>query len=269
MDRLAYVLRRLAQVVPVVLGVTMLTFLLVHLLPGDPAGAVLGNRATPELVAQLHAKWGLDRSLPEQYWLFVQRLAHGDLGDSLLYGDSVRSMVIQRTPVTLWLLVYGTVLAILIAVPLATVAARRKDGAVDQVVRAVPLVGLGMPSFWLGIMLILLFAAGQLEDLPRRRLRRRRRRTPGEHVPAGADGRHRHRPAAHTQPARQPARRARIRLHHDGARQGNVRAPRARPPCPAQRAHADGHRPRHQPRLPDRQHGRGREGVRAARASER
>ena len=72
-------------------------------------------------------------------------------------------MIIARAPVTLWLLVYGTVLAILIAVPLATVAARRKDGAIDQVVRAVPIVGLGMPSFWLGIMLILLLAAGGLE----------------------------------------------------------------------------------------------------------
>jgi peptide/nickel transport system permease protein len=161
-DRFAYILRRLAQVVPVAIGVTMLTFLLVHLLPGDPAGAVLGNRATPQLVAQLHAKWGLDRSLPEQYWLFVQRLAHGDLGDSLLYGDSVRSMVVQRTPVTLWLLVYSTILAMLIAVPLATFGARRKDGAVDQVVRAVPIVGLGMPAFWLGIMLIILFAAGDV-----------------------------------------------------------------------------------------------------------
>ncbi len=90
----------------------------------------------------------------------MQRLAHGDLGDSLLYGDSVRSMIMQRAPVTLWLLVYGTMLAILIAVPLATLAARRKDGSVDQVVRAVPIVGLGMPSFWLGIMLILLLAAG-------------------------------------------------------------------------------------------------------------
>ena len=62
-----------------------MTFLLVHLLPGDPAVSVLGNRATPQLIAQLHKEWGLDRSLPEQYWLFVQRLAHGDLGDSLLY----------------------------------------------------------------------------------------------------------------------------------------------------------------------------------------
>ena len=85
MDRLAYVLRRLAQLVPVALGVTMLTFLLVHLIPAIPRVTVLGTRATPQLVAQLHQQWGLDRSLPEQYWLFVQRLAHGDLGDSLLY----------------------------------------------------------------------------------------------------------------------------------------------------------------------------------------
>ncbi len=159
MDRFAYILRRLLQAVPVVFGVTFLTFLLIHLLPGDPAGAVLGNRATPQLIAQLHAKWGLDRSLPEQYWLYLQRLVHGDLGDSLLYGDTVRSMIAQRAPVTIWLLVYSTVLAMLIAVPLATVAARRKDGWVDQTVRAVPIVGLGMPAFWLGIMLILLLAA--------------------------------------------------------------------------------------------------------------
>ena len=85
MDRLAYTLRRLAQLVPVAFGVTFLTFLLVHLIPGDPALTVLGVRATPQLVAQLHQQWGLDRSLPEQYWLFLKRLAHGDLGDSLLY----------------------------------------------------------------------------------------------------------------------------------------------------------------------------------------
>ena len=162
MDRLAYALRRLAQLVPVAVGVTLVTFLLVRLLPGDPAFAVLGQRATPQLVAQLHHKWGLDQSLPEQYWLFVQRLAHGDLGDSYLYRLPVRELVLERVPVTLLLLAYSTVLALLIAVPLATLAARRKDGPVDHVARALPVVGLGMPAFWVGLMLIILFAAGDV-----------------------------------------------------------------------------------------------------------
>ena len=166
MDRLAYTLRRLAQLVPVAVGVTMVTFLLVHLIPGDPAVSVLGARATPQLIAELHKQWGLDRSLPEQYWLFLERLGHGDLGDSVFYRVPVRDMVIDRLPVTLWLLVYSTVLAMLIAVPLATFAARRKDGAVDQVVRAIPIVGLGMPAFWLGIMLLLLLAADVWKVFP-------------------------------------------------------------------------------------------------------
>ena len=194
MDRLAYMLRRLAQLVPVALGVTMLTFLLVHLLPGDPAGAMLGTRATPQLIAQLHKQWGLDRSLPEQYWLFVQRLAHGDLGDSLLYSVPVRSMVIERTPVTLWLLVYSTLLAMLIAVPLATLAARRKDGPVDQIVRAVP----DRRSRHAGVLARHhadpAAVRRRLEDLPGRRLRQRRRRASGEHVPAVADDRRSARP---------------------------------------------------------------------------
>jgi peptide/nickel transport system permease protein len=158
-DRLAYALRRLAQLVPVAVGVTLVTFLLVRLLPGDPAVTILGTRATPQLVAELHHQWGLDQSLPQQYWLFLQRLAHGDLGDSLIYRVPVRDLLVERFPVTLWLLAYSTVLAMLLAVPLATIAARNKDGAFDQVVRAVPIVGLGMPAFWLGIMLILLLAA--------------------------------------------------------------------------------------------------------------
>jgi peptide/nickel transport system permease protein len=158
-DRLAYALRRLTQLVPVAFGVTAVTFLLVRLIPGDPAVTILGTRATPQLIKELHHKWGLDRSLPEQYWLFLQRLAHGDLGESLIYQVSVKSLIFDRAGVTLWLLAYSTVLAMLIAVPLATIAARRKDGWFDQVVRAVPVVGLGMPAFWLGIMLILLLAA--------------------------------------------------------------------------------------------------------------
>ena len=135
MDRLAYTLRRLAQVVPVVLGVTILVFFLVHLIPGDPAVTILGVRATPELIAAFHQHWGLDKSLPEQYLLFMNHLLHGDLGQSFFYRSSVGSLIGDRTPVTLFLLVYATVLSLVIAVPLALLAATRKDGLRDQVVR--------------------------------------------------------------------------------------------------------------------------------------
>jgi peptide/nickel transport system permease protein len=156
-DRFAYILRRLVQAVPVVIGVTVLCFFMIHLVPGDPARTMLGLHATPKKVAILHHEWGLDRSLPAQYELFMKRLLHGNLGTSLIYGVSAWSLIWGRLPVTLWLIGYGTVLAILIAIPLAVLAASRKDGVRDQVVRVVPLVGLGFPSFWLGIMLLLAF----------------------------------------------------------------------------------------------------------------
>jgi peptide/nickel transport system permease protein len=166
MDRLAYTLRRLAQMVPVVLGVTVLVFFLVHLVPGDPAVTILGVRATPRLIEEFHRQWGLDRSLLEQYWLYLRRLLHGDLGTSFFYRTSVSSLVADRAPVTLFLLCYSAVLSLLIAVPLALLAATKKDGLRDQVVRAVPVVGLGMPPFWVGIMLILLFAADVFQIFP-------------------------------------------------------------------------------------------------------
>lgn len=156
MDRLSYVGRRLLQMVPVALGVTILVFFMVHLIPGDPARTMLGTRATDQAVAQLRHEWGLDRPLMEQYWLFMKRLAQGDLGDSLFYDTPVLSLIFERVWPTVWLIAYATVLALLISVPLATLAATRKDGSVDQLVRAIPLFGLGMPPFWIGIVLILL-----------------------------------------------------------------------------------------------------------------
>jgi len=157
-DRFAYILRRLLQAIPVLLGVTVLVFFMIHLVPGDPARTMLGVHATPQRVAALHHEWGLDRSVPEQYWLYLKRLLHGNLGTSLFYRVSTSSLITGRLPVTLWLIAYGTVLSIVIALPLATLAATRKDRAPDHAVRAVPLVGLGFPPFWLGIMLLLAFA---------------------------------------------------------------------------------------------------------------
>jgi peptide/nickel transport system permease protein len=109
-------------------------------------------------VALLHQQWGLNRPLISQYWLFLDRLLHGNLGQSLYYGGSAASLVISHLPPTLWLIICSSVLAVLISVPLAMIAASRKDGARDHAVRAVPLIGLGMPQFWLAFLLIYAFA---------------------------------------------------------------------------------------------------------------
>jgi peptide/nickel transport system permease protein len=152
-----YVLRRLLHLVPITLGVTVLVFFLIHLVPGDPARTILGNQATDARVAVLRHTWGLDRPLPVQYAKFMDRLVHGDLGSSLFYGVGAGRLVVQRLPVTLWLIGLGTLLSILIAVPLAAIAAAHRDRLADHIVRAVPLVGLGFPPFWVGIVVLLVF----------------------------------------------------------------------------------------------------------------
>jgi peptide/nickel transport system permease protein len=144
--------------VPIALGVTFLTFMLIHLIPGDPALTILGNKATPAKIALLHKEWGLDKPLPVQYVKFLGRMLHGDLGTSLFYGVNAGGLVWQKLPVTLFLIAFGGLLSMIIAVPLALIAATKRDRLPDHLVRAVPLVGFGMPPFWVGIMLLLIFA---------------------------------------------------------------------------------------------------------------
>jgi peptide/nickel transport system permease protein len=150
---MSFVFQRLALLVPTAIGVTIITFFMVHLIPGDPAVTVLGEHATPAAVALLHHEWGLDKPLAEQYWLFIDRLVHGDLGQSLYYTVPVWGLITSRLPATLWLLCYAAVIAIVISVPLAVLAASRKDAVRDHVVRVVPLLGLGLPAFWFGLIL--------------------------------------------------------------------------------------------------------------------
>ena len=151
---LRYVGRRVLLSIPVLVGVTLVVFLLIHLVPGDPAETALGPRATPSAVRALDRAWGLDRPLPQQYELFMKHLATGNLGVSTTYGQPIGPLVAERLPVTLWLIVYGTLLSGLIGVPLALIAARRPGGPVDGGVRLVSVVSLGLPSFWLGILLV-------------------------------------------------------------------------------------------------------------------
>jgi peptide/nickel transport system permease protein len=136
----------------------------VHLIPGNPAVTILGNKATPERVALLNHQWGLDRPLPSQYVNFLGRLVHGDLGTSLFYDVGAGGLVMQKLPVTLFLIAFGGLVAMVIAVPLALLAATRRDRLPDHLVRTLPLIGLGFPPFWVGIVLLLVFALnfGQL-----------------------------------------------------------------------------------------------------------
>ncbi|MGN6332167.1 MAG: ABC transporter permease [Motilibacteraceae bacterium] len=158
LDRLKFIPARLLQAVPVAFGVTIIVFFMVHLLPGNPAVAILGQTATPERVAALSEKLGLNEPLWEQYVLFLGHLVTGDLGQSITYGRPVSQLVLQAIPVTLSLLLYALVLSLVISVPLAALAASKPGRAQDLGVRVFTLLGQGMPQFWVGIMLILLLA---------------------------------------------------------------------------------------------------------------
>lgn len=157
MKYLIYTLKRLISLIPVLFGITFIVFFLIRLIPGDPATTLLGSHATPDSVRELRSQLGLSEPLWNQYLTFLGHLLQGNLGYSFVYNSSVASLVTTSLPATLWLLVSATVFTILIAVPLAVLAAARRNGLVDNIIRAVPVVGLGLPSFWLGIMLILIF----------------------------------------------------------------------------------------------------------------
>lgn len=141
--------------IPIMLGLTLVIFLMLHLVPGDPAVIMLGNKATDENVAQLRRNLGLDKPLPVQYLNFLTDLAQGDLGESFVYRQEVRGIVLERIPVTLMLTAYSTVIALLITIPLATIGAYKRDRTPDHAVRTFLLIGLAMPQFWVGINLLL------------------------------------------------------------------------------------------------------------------
>lgn len=158
MAYLAFIGRRLWQLLPVLFGITLVVFFMIHLIPGDPASTLLGNRSTPQAVAALRTQFGLDQPLYRQYLGFLGRVVRGDLGSSFVYKSPVRGLVEGRISATLWLLGAGALFSLLLSVPLAVLAASRKGAARDQAVRVVPLIGLGMPTVWVGLMLQLFFA---------------------------------------------------------------------------------------------------------------
>jgi peptide/nickel transport system permease protein len=155
----AYVIRRLLQIIPLFLAVMVLIFVLVHLIPGDPVSALLGDRATPEIVARANKELGLDKPLVVQFGLFVVQLLHGNLGESINLKIPVLRLIGERLPITLFLTVYAAVMGILLAVPLAVLAAVRRNTWVDALIRGVFQFGLSLPVFYLGLQLLTLLGA--------------------------------------------------------------------------------------------------------------
>ncbi|CAM3709698.1 ABC transporter permease [Deinococcus frigens] len=155
----SYVIRRLLQIIPTFLAVMLVVFLLVRLLPGDPASAILGDRATAEIVERTNRELGLDRSLPVQFGVFVRNLLQGNLGDSISLKIPVIRLIGERLPTTLFLTAYAAVLGVLMAVPLAVLAAVRRNTWVDALIRAVFQVGLSLPVFYVALQLLSLLGA--------------------------------------------------------------------------------------------------------------
>ena len=160
LHRLRFIPGRLIQSIPVAFGVTLIVFFMARLLPGNPALALLGQRATPASVAALSKQLGLNTPIWEQYFGFIGRIFQGNLGTSITYQQPVTSLLAQAIPVTMSLLGLALLFSLVISIPLAALAAFRPGGARDLGVRAFTLLGQGMPQFWLGIMLILLLAVG-------------------------------------------------------------------------------------------------------------
>ncbi|PYM31205.1 MAG: peptide ABC transporter permease [Candidatus Rokuibacteriota bacterium] len=160
-----YAIRRSLTVVPVLLGVSVLVFSFVHMIPGDPALTMLGERATPEKVAEVRARLGLDRPIWQQYVLYFGNVLHGDLGVSVVRGDPVTTDLLRRFPATVELALAAIVLAITIGIPIGIGSAVWRNSLLDSLARLGALTGVSMPIFWLGLMLAWFFGV-QLRVLP-------------------------------------------------------------------------------------------------------
>jgi len=152
-----YVLRRLLAVVPVMLVVATVTFVLIHLAPGDPASVIAGPYASADDVAKLRHQLGLDEALPVQLVRWYGRLLRGDLGDSIFLRRPVTEAIVDRLEPTLLLTTWATLVAVLIGVPAGIVSARYHNSVVDQSLMGLALVGLSVPNFLLGLLMILVF----------------------------------------------------------------------------------------------------------------
>ncbi|WP_049971359.1 ABC transporter permease [Haladaptatus cibarius] len=158
MGILRYTISRSLQAIPVLVGIVTITFLLTNAIPGDPVQIMLGPSPSAEMVEEIRAQYGLDEPLPVRYVNYLTSVAQGDLGQSIYYGVPVMTKIMERLPVTLLLMLSSFGFALVTAIPLGIISARRRNQPTDHVSRVVALIGVSTPSFWIGLMLIIIFA---------------------------------------------------------------------------------------------------------------
>jgi peptide/nickel transport system permease protein len=155
--KLILILQRLMQAVPALIGIIIVTFLLTHALPGDPAAYFAGPAATPDTIAEIRHNLGLDRSLPVQFLVYVENLVHGDFGQSISTGQSVGHELMTRLPASLELTLLALLVSTAIAVPLGILAATRPDSWIDHLCRFIVTAGVSLPTFFTGLALVYVF----------------------------------------------------------------------------------------------------------------
>ena len=153
-----YIIRRLLQMIPITLGILTLVFSLIHLIPGDPAAAIAGEGARPEDIVQVRKALGLDLPLWKQYVTYISNVARGDLGRSFRTNEKVSTEILARYPATIELAMGAMFVALIVAFPLGIISAIYRNSWIDNVARFFALIGVSMPSFWFGPLLIIAFA---------------------------------------------------------------------------------------------------------------
>mgnify|MGYP001000661092 FL=1 len=153
-----YLLRRALQLVPIMLGVSLITFFLIRLVPSNPALAILGVNATPDQIAYINSTYGLDKPIPVQYIYWMGKVLRFDLGRSIVYNQPTMELIISRFPATLQVGLFALLISLAISLPVGVISAVKKDSILDVLGRFFAFVGISMPGFWLGLLLIIVFA---------------------------------------------------------------------------------------------------------------
>jgi peptide/nickel transport system permease protein len=152
-----YIIKRILLLIPVLLGVSILSFSLIHLAPGDPARTIAGEHASPEILQVIQEKYGLDKPLVTQYWVWLRQVLKGDLGRSIVTNERIAKEILDRFPATVELTFFSMFIAIAVGAFAGIVSASKQYSALDYTTMGVALFGVSMPVFWLGVMLMMVF----------------------------------------------------------------------------------------------------------------